>query len=467
MRKLFSIFAATLLAASMFAQSTEKNPAPADVTQDQAVVGVSYTIPAAQVAGAGSKLVGDMWDKGVKVRTNKAYGEISNALPFVVNEGKQINSIKIVGISNADAALTFTSVIIDGTTQSLSGSLPNKSSSTSGTVEVKDIAAMESVVFITSGANQALICYEITYDDANPSTDPVLNVDKESVELNAVAANPAPKAEVTFSGKNLAAGNYTLVVPNLSGLYVEPASVTVGEDGKLNAKVVIRFAPTVEMEAASTKISLTIGELTKEVTIAYSASFDTNYEYGASVNIEQWVLDNGKDNQAFQAVLQAAHIDFENINELDSLNDAKTARNEPYLGLKLKKAGAFVGLWIKQGSAIRLKLGFVGDDVIVSANGEEATIKPDQWAQVDGKLEITNVPYDCYMKLTTTSDKTVVIKQIMIDEPIAEVTLPDSPTPSAIENTAVATKAAKRIVNGQVIIEMNGKFYNTLGTEIR
>jgi len=39
--------------------------------------------------------------------------------------------------------------------------------------------------------------------------------------------------------------------------------------------------------------------------------------------------------------------------------------------------------------------------------------------------------------------------------------------PTAIENTAVATKAVKRIVNGQVIIEMNGKFYDILGTEVR
>ena len=38
---------------------------------------------------------------------------------------------------------------------------------------------------------------------------------------------------------------------------------------------------------------------------------------------------------------------------------------------------------------------------------------------------------------------------------------------TAIENTAVATKAVKRIVNGQVIIEMNGKFYDILGTEVR
>ena len=462
MKKLVTFFAAALFAISMSAQSTEKSPSdPASVTTDQALVGTSYTIPAAQVAGGGSKIIGDMWDKGVKVRTNKKHGDISNALPFLVNEGKQINSIKIVGISNADVALTFTSVIIDGTTQSLSGSLPNKSSSTSGTVEVKDIAAMESVVFITSGANQALICYEITYDDATPSIDPVLNVDVEAVELNATLANPAPKAEVTFSGKNLTAGKYALTVPNLAGLSVAPAEVEVGENGKLNAKVVITFAPTVDVEAGSTKVSLAIGELTKEVAIAYSASFVKDYEYATSVNIEQWVLDNGKDNAAFQAVLQAAKIEYQDINELDSLNDAKDARNEPYLGLKLKKQGAFMALWLKQGSTVRVKFGKVSNTVIGSISGETEELTPEFLAN---PLEFT-APVDCYMMLTTTADNTVVIKQIMIDEPIAEVTLPASTT--GVENTAANAKAIKRIENGQVVIINNGRSINVLGQSIR
>ena len=463
MKKLFTFFAAALLATSMLAQSTEKNPAPGDVTTDQNLVGTSYTIPGAQIAGGGSKMIGDMWDKGVKVRTNKSHGDIKNALPFLVNEGKQINSIKIVGVTNKDGvSATFSSVIVDGTTISISGSLPGKDGSASGVVEIKDIEAKESVIFVSDGnGGQALICYEITYDDATPSIDPVLNVDVEAVELNATLANPAPKAEVTFSGKNLTAGKYALDVPNLAGLSVDPAEVEVGENGKLNAKVVITFAPTVDVEAGSTKVSLTIGELTKEVAIAYSASFVKDYEYATSVNIEQWVLDNGKDNAAFQAVLQAAKIEYQDINELDSLNDAKDARNEPYLGLKLKKQGAFMALWLKQGSTVRVKFGKVSNTVIGSISGETEELTPEFLAN---PLEFT-APVDCYMKLTTTADNTVVIKQIMIDEPIAEVTLPDSKT--GVENTAANAKAIKRIENGQVVIINNGQSINVLGQSIR
>jgi len=41
------------------------------------------------------------------------------------------------------------------------------------------------------------------------------------------------------------------------------------------------------------------------------------------------------------------------------------------------------------------------------------------------------------------------------------------PDPEGIENTAVDTKAVKRIVNGQLIIEKNGKFFNALGAELK
>ena len=464
MRRLFTLFAAALFATSMFAQSTEKSPAPGDVTTDKDLSGISYTIPGAQIAGGGGTKAGDMWDKGVKVRLSVKYGEISNALPFLVKEGKQINAIKIIGVSNkAGTPAVFTSAIVDGVTVSVSGSLPYKDDGTSGTVELKGIAAMESVVFVTSGAaNQAIINYEITYDDANPSTDPVLNVDQESVELNAVITHPSPKAEVTFTGKNLVAGKYPLVVPNMADLSVAPAEVEVGEDGKLNATVLITFAPKEDVEAGSTKVSLTIGELTKEVAIAYSASFVKNYEYlTSSVNIEQWVLDNGKKTEDFKSVLEAANIEFENINELDSLNDTKTARNEPYLGLKLKTAGARVACWVKAGDRILVKFGALKDDVKIGVNGEYQDFPASDVSSFIERI----ADKDEYLEIITKSANTIVLKQIMLNEDMAEVVLPDSP--SAIENTAVATKAVKFVRDGQLIIVRDGVEFNAQGTIVR
>lgn len=463
MKKFFTLFATVLFATALFAE-TEKNPAPEQVTADQAVAGISYTLPAAQVAGGGSKLIGEMWDKGVKVRINKKHGDISNALPFLVNEGKKITAIKIVGVTNkAATTATFSKAIVDGTEVSISGSLPGNDGSASGTVEIKDIEAFESVVFISDGnGGQALICYEITYDDAVPSTDPVLSVNPEAVNLAVTFTAPKVFANVTFSGKNLTPGSYNITVPNLDGFAVDPYFVTVGEDGKLNETVALSYESDVNVEEGQTSISLEINEQKAEVQVTYSANVEGTKEFGSSVNIEQWVLDNGKKTEAFKSVLEAAHIDFENINELDSLNDEKTARNEPYLGLKLKKTGAFVALWLKEGSTVRVKFGFVGDNVNSSINGETEEFTPEKLAD---PLEFT-APVDCYMKLTTTSDKTVVIKQVMIDEEIAEVTLPDSPH-QGLDDINTGTKAVKTIENGQLVIIKNGIRYNALGAEIK
>ena len=464
MKKFFTLFAAALFATTLFAQSTEKNPSdPKSVTADQALSGISYTIPAEQVAGGGSKIVGDMWDKGVKVRTNKKHNDISNALPFLVNEGKKITGIKIVGVTNKDAVTAnFTSAIVDGKTISISGSLPGKDGSASGLVEIKDIEALESVVFVSDGnGGQALICYEITYDDAVPSTDPELSVTPEAVNLAVTFTEPKAFANVTFSGKNLTPGNYALSLPNLAGFAVDFESVTVGEDGKLNKTVVLSYESAVNVEENTTSISLEINELKAEVQITYSANVDGVKEYGSSVNIEQWVLDNGKKTEDFKSVLAAAHIDFENINELDSLNDAKDLRNEPFLGLKLKTQGAFVALWLKQGSTVRVKFGKVNDNVIGSINGETEEFTPESLAT---PLEFT-APVDCYMKLTTTTKNTVVIKQVMVDEEIAEVILPGSS--QGTENIESGVKATKIVENGQLVIIKNGVRYNAIGTVVK
>lgn len=462
MKKLFTFFAAALLATGMFAQTTEKNPSdPATVTADTDLSGASYTIPAAQVAGGGSKKIGDMWDKGVKVRTNKKHENISNALPFIVQEGKQINRIKIVGVANKDGVSTaFSSAIVDGVSMSISGTLPGKDGTASGTVEIANIAATESVIFVSDGnGGQALICYEIDYDDATPSTEPELSVNPTDVTFELTAAKTTDVANVTFKGKNLTPGTYSLTIPNLAGLSVAPTSVTVGADGKINEQVAITYTSDADVAAGSTQISLSIDNLEATVQVSYSASFEKNY-LSQSVNIEQWVLDNGKQTEAFKAVLDAANIEYENINELDSLNDEKTARNEPYLGLKLKKEGARVACWLRQGDRIAVKFGALKDAVTIGVNGEYTELPAmDQSSYLDG-----TAVQDQYLEIITKSDKTIVIKQIMLNEDIAEVVLPEQ---VGVENIEADPKAAKRVVNGQVIIEKNGKRYNTLGTELK
>ena len=301
------------------------------------------------------------------------------------------------------------------------------------------------------------------------STDPMLNVNPAEVTLAVTAAKAQDEATVKFTGKNLAAGTYNLTIPNLAGLTVSPTSVTVGEDGKLNQDVTIAYTSTVDVAAASASISLTIGELSKSVAINYSAVMAKSY-INASVNIEQWVLDNGTRTNDFKAVLDAANIEYNNIDALDSLNDEKDYRNYPYLGIKLKKADAALRCWLQAGNSISVKFGNVGADFKVIANGVEQTLTAEGYANltVDGNkvLTLSNAPEDMYLEIVCNSTKTLVVKQIMFNEAIAPVVLPE-PTPTAINNTEATVKAVKMVRNGQLFIEKNGVLYNAQGAVVK
>lgn len=243
-------------------------------------------------------------------------------------------------------------------------------------------------------------------DDGSPK----LSVSPASIDLNVTAEEGNPSATVKFSGKNLLPGDYSLTVPNLAGLELSEEIVTVDQDGKLNADITISFASQDEVEAASTAITLSIGELSAEVAVNYSASFQK--VYGESINIEQLILDNGT-RFDIAGELTAKGFDFANINALDSLNDieAKLARNEPYLGLKLKKQGAYIACWLAAGHTIRVKFGHVSNDVLATIDGLGQAQTPDELAE---GIQYTAIA-DAYMKIATTTDATVVIKQIIID----------------------------------------------------
>lgn len=286
------------------------------------------------------------------------------------------------------------------------------------------------------------------------STDPVLSVSPAEISLNATASNTNPSAKVTFSGKNLAAGTYNLSVPDLAGLTVSPASVTVGEDGKLNAEVTISYTSAVEVAAASTSVDLTIGALTKVVVVNYSATLTKKYMQ--SINIEQLVLDNGT-KADIKAALTAANIEYENIDALDTLNDLenKTSRNYAFLGLKIKKTDSKLAGWLKAGQTIKVRFGNVGANFKVSAMGMDSTCTAENFANTTVEsnkvLEFT-APIDMYLEIVCNSTKTLVIKQIMINQEIAPVVLP---APSAYLVTIQAGE------HGNVTATWENKQYRT------
>lgn len=161
--------------------------------------------------------------------------------------------------------------------------------------------------------------------------------------------------------------------------------------------------------------------------------------YSESVNIEQLVLDYGVKYDIAKEFVDN-YIEYASLNALDSLNDAdgKFQRNEPFLGLKLKTAGAYIKVTLKQGSTLKVKLGNIGDNVKVNINGTEqediVKMTTKDASYMTTVYEYTADDADAVVTFTTSSTGTVVFKQIMIDEEIAQVILPyavDMPTAAA------------------------------------
>lgn len=152
-------------------------------------------------------------------------------------------------------------------------------------------------------------------------------------------------------------------------------------------------------------------------TVTLQASYTP--AYATSINIEKWVLDNRKNNTAFRAVLDARHYQYANLNDLDSLTTDKNEsdRNYPFLGQKIKTTGGYISFLLKAGSELHVKFGNIPAAVNLIVNDGEPVAK-------SASFDYTAGGSDEIIKLATTTDGTVVFKQIMIDEAIETVVLP-------------------------------------------
>lgn len=151
--------------------------------------------------------------------------------------------------------------------------------------------------------------------------------------------------------------------------------------------------------------------------ITLEASYVT--AYASSINIEQWVLDNSKNNTAFRAALDEQYYKYADLNELDSLRADKNEsdRNYPFLGQKIKTEGGYISFLLKAGSELHVKFGNIPAAVNLIVNDGEPVAK-------SASFDYTAGGSDEIIKLATTTDGTVVFKQIMINEAIETVVLP-------------------------------------------
>lgn len=181
MKKIFTLIAATLLAGMVMA---EVETQPSSVSKDIDIVGVSYTIAATSNAGAGNKC-GTMTSGGVKFRANSDEKRIR----FMVNEGYKITELVVVGNTNSNNAVNqIDSVTVDGVAYPGSAStLPGRNASTSDTISITGIEAMESIIihFGTNAASQVNLQYSVVYETATLPTNVAklrsISVDNEPI----------------------------------------------------------------------------------------------------------------------------------------------------------------------------------------------------------------------------------------------------------------------------------------------
>ena len=144
----------------------------------------------------------------------------------------------------------------------------------------------------------------------------------------------------------------------------------------------------------------------------------------SSINIEQLILDNSK---AYNigAALDAAHIGYVSKDALDSLKSVaeKADRNEPYLGLKFKTPTSKVTIIVPDGEYLKVKFGYIDGSagLKVSVNGSAAAA-PSLTSGVYTLAASAGIKEVVFTQ--TGSNKTVVYKQIKINEDVDAVTLP-------------------------------------------
>lgn len=482
MKKFFTLAAAVLASFSLWA-ATESHPTSVPASNSD-IVGISYTIPGTHNAGAGSAKVGAMPDKGIKFRLNRtaASGDLSNAIEFTVNEGHVINAIQLVGITNSNGkAATVGSIYVDGEAWdgTFNGTLPAKDASEASDIQITDIAAVQSVVFVFSdlgGATQGNICYTVTYDEGPAkqvvsTVETLTNVKINGVALDANSLNELINSQsvevlnayttaptVTFTkhvvityddestkesdvdvevvaeelGSNQWTANITLNGADAYSITMQRATAytvtyKLADETVLGTEIVAagehpaEYAQYEVMPLSSFNgwyesdplETVDLSQVVVNADMSFYAEFDK--AYAQSIDFEGMVINNGKSYDV-KSALTANFYDYENIDALDSLNNSKgAARNEPYLGLKIKKNGGYLACNVLPGTTLRVKFGYVGDPVLAIAGSDTLRLVP-----TDNKVADLEVPFmvEKLVKLQTTSDKTVVIKQIMIDQPI-------------------------------------------------
>ena len=256
--------------------------------------------------------------------------------------------------------------------------------------------------FGTSTVTKDTTLYAKWTDKSVPSTDATLS----ALSVAGCTFNE------TFDPATLA---YTVDLPFYASMPTASAVTATKNDANASDPVVSVSGNVISVEV--TPESGAAGKKTYTITVNIAAAPAAS----SSINIEQGVLDYTT-KWGYAAALTSANIAVVDPNALDSLKDQE-GRNEPFLGLKLKKATSKVTIIVPSNEYLKIKFGSINSEagLKVSVNGSTA-VAPEV---TEG---VYTLPASAGVKevvfTLAAAEKTVVLKQIMINEDIKAVTLP-------------------------------------------
>lgn len=301
--------------------------------------------------------------------------------------------------------------------------------------------------------------------------DPVLNVNVETVDLYATAKQHSVEEKVTFSGKNLTVGTYNLILTEVEGLTINPATVIVGEDGVLKETVTIAYTSEVDVEENTANLALTIGKLTSNVTINYRARISQLQQLAVSENTTwDWA----------KAGVKEIKFDVKDNDTIVLANAEGIANDAQFNSQALKGSGeyvvrdgkyyqgAYLSFIVENAGNIKVKFSNTGnrdseaDSRYLYVNGtktafgswkskDDGIVTTEAIAVPAGKVELT------FMLTNETAGNQYAR--------IYSIEYTKSPS-TAIDNAVVAEKAQKMIINGQLVIVKDGVRYNAQGAKL-
>ena len=252
------------------------------------------------------------------------------------------------------------------------------------------------------------------------------SVKSDDATLNAFSIDGYSFTE-TFAATTL---DYTVNMPFYASIPATSAVHATKNDTKATLG-------DVTYDSTNKKYSVTVTAEDKTTTKTYTITLNiaSTPTASSSINIEQLVLDYGK-KYDIDAAFATVHIGYDkkgNTDELDSLKN-QSGRNEPYLGLKMKKTDASITVVVPAENTLKVKFGNLPSAGIkVTINGVA------QANHTSGNFELAATSAIREVVLAAPSTSTIVFKQIMVGADIQSVQLPWLVTYDAGEHGTCAT----------------------------